>query len=556
MLPSPSVPEAHDHRPASRPWGRPIALTVGALACGWFVLGELRGPAGELGFPLDDGWIHAQFARQIAHGDGLAYNPGVWVTGSTSPLWTALLAVLHLLPGPVVPWAKALGVVLFLIAVDATARLARGMGLGRGWCALAAGMVASSGWLVWSALSGMEVPLFLALSLWGMVFHIRGRRGEGDDATALASVVVLAAAALARPEGFLLLAIALVDQAVRFRRVDTPGGSRLVPTPVAATRLLETVLIATAVLLPTLIFYRAIGGSWTPSTFAVKGAPTGTLVPNGIYLRTAADVLFRSQPVLLLAVLAGGVRTITRLGTPRDAGFVPAAWLFALPLAYSLMSSARGPAPVGNFGRYLFPLLPVVVVLGLAGIAPIASRLPRFGFGRRSLPVQALLAAALLTPQLATLPKLQALHGRTVANVLHSDVAAARWLAPRLDPRALVATQDVGAIKYGLPNDILDLVGLVTPEIVPVIRDENGVYWEQRLLAFLAEARPDIMVFFAESYPMLAELPPGFRRLTQFEVEENRAMAGRRLLVVATPWNRYPLSLEETDPRPATKPRP
>ena len=69
---------------------------------------------------------------------------------------------------------------------------------------------------------------------------------------------------------------------------------------------------------------------------------------------------------------------------------------------------------------------------------------------------------------------------------------------------------------------------------------------------FLGRARPDYMVFFAESYPMLAQPPPGFRVLTRFDVEENRAMAGSRLLVVSTPWNRFPVL--ETEAPAAPKP--
>ena len=42
-------------------------------------------------FPLDDSWIHLQFARNLAEGRGFSYNPGVPVSGSTAPLWTLAL---------------------------------------------------------------------------------------------------------------------------------------------------------------------------------------------------------------------------------------------------------------------------------------------------------------------------------------------------------------------------------------------------------------------------------------------------------------------------------
>ena len=38
--------------------------------------------AGTIGFLLDDAWIHAQFARNIATGHGFSYTGDRWVAGS------------------------------------------------------------------------------------------------------------------------------------------------------------------------------------------------------------------------------------------------------------------------------------------------------------------------------------------------------------------------------------------------------------------------------------------------------------------------------------------
>ena len=71
------------------------ALWIGAalMPCVAFLGAELYLLDGRLGLPLDDGWIHLQFARNLAAGEGLAYNPGELVAGSTAPLWTALLSI-------------------------------------------------------------------------------------------------------------------------------------------------------------------------------------------------------------------------------------------------------------------------------------------------------------------------------------------------------------------------------------------------------------------------------------------------------------------------------
>ena len=112
---------------------RALLLLAGLVACLRYLLAEVARLKGGLGFPLDDSWIHLQFARNLAHGAGLSYNPGDLVTGSTAPLWTALLAA----PLPAAGERRRSGPsssasLLYLAGIDATWRLSRELGLGRG----------------------------------------------------------------------------------------------------------------------------------------------------------------------------------------------------------------------------------------------------------------------------------------------------------------------------------------------------------------------------------------------------------------------------------------
>ncbi len=170
---APHAPEAPVGRGGRIPWW---LLAAGFLACLLYFGAQASVLSGDLGFPLDDSWIHLQFARNLAQGDGLSYNPGERVTGSTAPLWTALLALLFYLPGNVVLWTQALGVALHLAGLAAIWRLGRELGLTVAGAHVASGFAAATSWLVWSALSGMEVPLFVLLSVGGLVLHLRERR--------------------------------------------------------------------------------------------------------------------------------------------------------------------------------------------------------------------------------------------------------------------------------------------------------------------------------------------------------------------------------------------
>ncbi len=511
---------------------RVLLLAAGLVACLRYLFAEIGRLRGELGLPLDDGWIHLQFARNLAHGAGLSYNPGELVTGSTAPLWTALLSLLFPLPGEVILWTKVLGILLYLGGIDATWRLGRELGLGRGLAALAAGLTLATSWLVWSALSGMEIPLFILLSLWGMILHLRERARPEQPQRPPLSFAVLAVAVLARPEGLLLLLLALLDRCLAFE-----GGCRWRrPSPRA---LFAGAALAACALAGPILFYVWAGGSVLPTTYAAKGGGGLRLLPSFHYLANVLGVFFRPQPWMTLLAGAGAVRLAGRLGTSRDRGLLPALWLLGLPLAYSFLTP--GPTRMlGNFGRYYFPLFPVLVVLGALGLQPavrsLGSRLRSRGL-RTGLAAPAVLL--LLAPSLITLVQGERFYVQNVANVQESDVAVARWLAGRVPPEAVLAVNDIGAIRYLLPNRVIDLASIATPEIGREVRRSaaRGVPWNDALLAAVVRRRPDYLVVFPDWFPVLAR-DRRFRPIHRLPIPGNITMGGDEIVVYETPWTR------------------
>lgn len=517
---------------------------------------------GELGFPLDDSWIHLQFARNLAAGEGLSYNPGEMVTGSTAPLWTALLSLLFLLPGNVVLWVKALGTACYLGTVHASFRLARELELSRALAALAAVLTLATGWLVWSALSGMEVNLFALLTLWGTILHLRERRSQGPKQRPPLSLPVLALAVLARPEGALLLLLALADRLLVLRR--TSESQALAPAWPAWRRPALGLALGLAGLAGTLVFYAWAGGSLLPTTFSVKGSGLLRWLPEPLYLREIWGIFFVPHPWMTLLAPAGCLVLIERLGTTRDRGLLPALWVAGMPLAYSLMSPLGRSMIAGNFGRYYFPLFPFVIVLGTLGLERVAAALSstRLAFGlddrRRALPVTVLLALLLLWPTAAAFFHLAPFYAGNVADVHDSDVRMARFLARRLPPEALLAVNDIGAFKYFLPNRILDVVGIASPEArrFRERRIAEGATFHQAVVEHLAEHQPDYIAIFPSWLPPLAT-DPRFPPLYVLEIGENRTMGGDRIVLFGTPWTRYSLADAERlpgDPIPIQQP--
>jgi hypothetical protein len=515
----------------------PLLLAVVIVAV--YLVAEIWFLDGELGFPLDDPWIHMQFARNLAQGDGLSYNPGQLVPGSTAPLWTALLSLLFLLPGSPVLWAKLLGATCFVAAVDVTRRLARELGLDERLSVFASAMTAVTGWLVWSALSGMEIPLFILLSLWGILLQVRERR---DERRAPMSMFLFGTAVLARPEGLLLLALAAVDRLVVPAR--NRDGDLTLRWPSAGPTVWGA-LAAAIVVVPVALFNKALSGSVLPTTFSAKSTGVTEVVPNVQALYKISSVFFSTQPYFTFTAIAGCLILLERWARRDDESLLPALWLVGLPLAYSTLGGVQTTVLAGNFGRYYFPLLPLLSVLGVIGLAPAFAAL-----GRR-LEIRGLrLPLALFSLLLVAWPTFSGAYrglGRylqSVSDVHGSDVRIARWLETRLDPDAVLAVNDVGAIKYLLPNRVIDMAGIINPELNRYMQDarSGGKDWHEGVLRLLEETRPDYLVIFPGWFPRLTELDPRYVTEYVLDIPGNITMGGNRIAVYRTPWTRFPLA--------------
>jgi hypothetical protein len=78
-------------------------------------------------------------------------------------------------------------------------------------------------------------------------------------------------------------------------------------------------------------------------------------------------------------------------------------------------------------------------------------------------------------------------------------VTTARWVAKNTPSGTLVAAHDIGAMGYFGQHDLVDLAGLITPQVIPFIRDES------RISSYLNEQRISYLVVFPDWYPVLTE---------------------------------------------------
>lgn len=438
------------------PWLTPRRAHGAALAV--IALGVVRVLAAldGQGFPLDDPWIHLQFARNLHDFGAFSYWRGEMVTaGSTSPLYTLLLAAAFFVTRDELAMSWALGVGSFAAAALFFHLLLRRLVPDRPMLALLGlALFALEPRMLWAALSGMETPLYIAVALACFWLFLERRLR--------ALAVLLGALLWVRPEAVVLVGVmgllGLVDVLREARSSQPPA-----PPALAAVRAYGIPLAIVAVFaLAYAAFNLHLSGSILPNTYAAK-ARYYAQGDGGAFLGQVAGFCFGGHmllvaPLFLAGTAVAGLRA--RRGERSDALslvlwplLVVAAYRIKLPFLYQQ-------------GRYLMPVLPALLALSVVGTGAALDRFARF---RR--PAAVLLALFLL----ATFVSAGVLMGRTYRSdcryISERQVAAARWMRDHLPPEAVVATHDVGAIAYYSERRIVDLVGLVTPDLIATIGD-------------------------------------------------------------------------------------
>src|SRR5581483_7971865 len=174
----------------------PIAAVAGAVVLylhGW------------LYFHLtsDDAYISFRYARNLAEGRGLVWNPGQHVEGYTNFSWVLLLAGLTKAGADTVVSARWAGFGFAVIAGAATYLLATQLATGAagrvGGLVAALLLAACGSWAAW-ATAGLENPMFGAIAVVAVLLHLREQDGQRMPLSGAAWAV----AAMTRPDAIAL----------------------------------------------------------------------------------------------------------------------------------------------------------------------------------------------------------------------------------------------------------------------------------------------------------------------------------------------------------------
>lgn len=478
-----------------------IIVLAAAAALGGYLLssGSLEGP----GFPLDDAWIHQTYARNLAERGEWSFVPGKPSGGSTAPLWSALLAGGHLLSsGTPFAWTYFLGLLGLIglgLAGEGIFRRETGRG---GWLPWAGIFLAGEWHLVWAAGSGMETAWMGALVLLAL-WTISARKLRWGLLGVLIGLMVWV-----RPDGITLFGPALL--------VLVLGSKSWGERWKSAARLFGGMALLFG---PYLLFNLRVQGSLWPNTFYAKQAEYAALQMAPLLARILSELSLPLIGAGLLLAPGFVYFAWASLREKRWAGLGAVLWF----LGYAGLYAWRLPATY-QYGRYLMPAMPVYFVCGLVGVALLVTRMRVSRAGRLgALGWVSLIAALWIGFYGLGMTR----YSQDVAIIETEMVAAARWVAQNTPKDTLIAAHDIGAVGYFAQRDLVDLAGLVSPEVIPFIRDEGEItaYLDQRGVAYL--------MTFPGWY---SKLPAGREILWQSEGEYSPQAGGENMTIYR--WRR------------------
>ena len=427
---------------------------------------------------VDDAYITFRYARNLVADQGFVYNPGERVLGTTTPLYTLLLAGMALGTGS--RDFPTLALVVNALAGAASVGLLYVLGrrlTGHGAPAVAAALLwAVAPYSVTFAVGGMETDLTVALLLAAAYAHVTGRPR--------AMAVFSALALLARPDSVILLGLLWLDLAIAQRRIPWQEG------------LIALLLLAPWLIFGTLTFGSPFTGSVAAKSVAYRVSPGADLVRLIQHYSTPffEDAAFGPRwrligfAAYLLLCGVGGLRVVRRNRR---------VWpLLAYPYLYLIVFAAANPL---LFRWYLSPPLPFYFLLILTGVWTLADDIGRLAAGKlvdwetgdqpTNLPIYQ------FTNLLIALFTAAALAFTLNAWDLHPDHGPARpapemaWFKLELlyaeaadvvlfraAPGDTLCAGDIGMLGYRTGLRILDTVGLVTPESTRHYPTDPGIY--------------------------------------------------------------------------------
>lgn len=401
------------------------AFFIIAVVCTALILAFLQ-------YTQDDVFITYTYSRNIAEGNGFVFNTGEQVQGTTTPLWTLVIALVYLFTQDLLIAGNLLSGAFLLATLPLVYRYVReGVSI-YGRIALLALIVASP--LFYISL-GMETLFYGFLLMLAVVLWQAERRMWAIVAAGLLMWTRADGIVLAGVFGLLLM-WDVITQRSRAAMLD----------------LLKAGLIGFVTVAPWFIFALAYFGSLTPNTFAAKvGVNDGfSFITDGWFLLSGH---YSNNPLMTLtipAILFGLYLSL------RNKSMRPLAlWTVFYAIGYTILDTTEF--------WYYTPFWMSLLIYLVYGFEQVLRALYRRLSPRASLALNSVVALALIFTVASSIYTALGFRIPPQRTTVYTDFG--RWIDASTPEDSTILLADLGIVGYYARRHAVDSFGLIVPEM-------------------------------------------------------------------------------------------
>lgn len=447
-----------------------------------------------LSFPLDDPWIHLTFAKNLAQYFSFSYFKNEMVTaGSTSPLYTLILAGMFLISSNEMMISYILGVLFFVLSSVSFYKLCRyEFDKEIIFALLCTGILIIDKWINFIAGSGMETTLFIFLLIISAYFY--------KTRNAVPLGITLGLILWTRPDGVAFIAAVILDYILV--RIYSKNELKLILFTAKEIRQIFFIFVLITGLY--FVMNYMLSGSILPNTYQAKITYySPEFRSRWDFLKWEVWEYFKtgSYYVILIGFLFSvGKFLFDSYKKTYNQNAVYIFFILALVFIYWLK------LPYAHrFGRYMMPIIPFFILVGTIGFRDMARIINKYTTNALfAKSVFYILIGVTYFIGIKNYDENRELYAVQSKYIYDRQVRAALYLKKNTDENDVIATHDVGAIGFYSDRKIVDIAGLVTPELINKINDANYVDY---MTNYLNEKGVTYLAFLREWYRVANQNP-------------------------------------------------
>lgn len=489
-----------------------------------------------MGVPLDDTWIHFQFADNFSKGYFFQFNRGEYTAGTTSPLYVIVLGTISLVSDNFILISLIISslfhflscIFVYKISLEILSSdkailsvLNQGNNSPETAALLVSLLTVFNGRFSWSALSGMETTMFTFFCILGVFAHIKNLT---KSSFSILPALFISLATVSRPEGFLLFSLYILDLIFNLLYIRKLKENFI--------RLVLSVALFLMITVPYLIFSYKISGHFFPNTFRGQGGGVH-FIPDPEYLGYVLKYFINDNFITALLYSVSVVYYLINLKnyfTKLKLVNLTFLWIIFLPLISSVL--------IPNWRhhvRYMIPLIPFINTAAVYMLYNLTLS-GKFDFLRR-LNLRKYGFFVILLFSLVNYLVFAAALGKNTGNINDQQVKLARWVFENVKRDETIAVNDIGAIGYINKNRIIDMAGLITPEILRY-RTYN---WKDNLDSvnyLLKKNNVNYIIIYDEWFKeYLNQNRNNLTFITSAYLEDNTICGGKEMKIYKTNFN-------------------